>query len=341
LRYLRLSKRTEPPNAARNPNEVVLYADDTGAINLVDYNDNTEPVGAGTGTIALLRPYARVGSAPDGVAVAPDGTVWTANQGGSSASHVHSDGTVVTVPVGGEGSSSPLSVVVSDSGIVYVACSGDGTVNTIVDEAEDTIIMLDPSASPQVVALDPDGETVWVARFDSTVSRISGGVVTDSVVLDGSLNLNWVAVAPDGTVYVTASDSNVYTITNVGDPTITPIYVGQPVGVAVAADGVAWVTTNNNTLASIEGETVTNYPVGASPEGVAVAPDGKVWVANSSDGTVSVFNPITETTETLIGLGYASNFWGVAVAQDGTPYVTELNSGIVFTPALVPYNDLA
>ncbi|WP_411137069.1 IPT/TIG domain-containing protein [Streptomyces sp. C10] len=112
---------------------------------------------------------------------------------------------------------------------------------------------------------------------------------------------------------------------------LTTVPVGdQPVGVAVAANGNAYVTntaSNDVTVINTATDTVIvpSIPVGINPIGVAVAPNGKAYVVNRGSNDVTVIDTATNTVVcTPIPVG--TNPFAVAVAPNGKIYVTNQTS---------------
>lgn len=115
----------------------------------------------------------------------------------------------------------------------------------------------------------------------------------------------------------------------------------SPTGLAVARDGVIWVTsTAAGTVFRINPKTdaLTEIPVGREPAAVTVAPDGSVWVANSGDGTVSRINPGSDSVVATVRVGAGpsalvatpSAVW-VANTLNGSVTKIGLSSGRVLT----------
>ena len=152
---------------------------------------------------------------------------------------------------------------------------------------------------PNEVALSPDGKHAYVVNDrDGTVSVIdtATNTVSSSIAMFPGYAPFGVAVSPNGKyVYVTAN---------------TDVQGGDKVSV---------IDTATNTI-------VASIAVGIDPRGVAVSPDGKyAYVANLGDGTITVIDTATNTTNVpIIPAGFQP--LGMAVSPDGK-YIYVTNSG--------------
>jgi uncharacterized repeat protein (TIGR01451 family) len=176
---------------------------DSGRLYVTTSNDSVAVIDTLTLGIVTTVP---VGSSPNGLAVAPNGTrVYVANRNADSVSVIDtsSNTVVATVSVG----AFPVEVALSPNGKrLYVTNFFDNTVS-VVDPASNTVVAtVDVGSGPQGLAVTPDGSKVYVANFNeddvSVIDTASNSVVATPIV---SGSPNGVVASPDGNaVYVTA-----------------------------------------------------------------------------------------------------------------------------------------
>ena len=113
-----------------------------------------------------------VGRRPRTLAVAPDDSVWVANQADDSVSIIQGNapGTPETVPL--PTGSEPYGVLVSPSrGVVYVTLQSTGELAEI-DLASHTLLRrLDVGPTPRAMAVTADGSRLFVTRYISPDDR--------------------------------------------------------------------------------------------------------------------------------------------------------------------------
>ncbi|MEU9480382.1 YncE family protein [Streptomyces sp. NPDC048191] len=255
-----------------------------------------------TATDKVIGQPIRVGDAPVGVAVSPNGTrVYVANSRSNNVSVINTatNTVIATVPVG----SSPAGVAVSpDNSRVYVANSDSNNVsviNTATNTVTGTPIPVGPS--PKNLVVSPDNSRVYVANSGSdTVSVINTNTTVLSPIKVGRNPWDVATVTDqfgDTLLYVTNSGSNnVSVIDPAQGQTITTINVGsQPHDLAVSPDNSLIYVTNfaDGTVSEFPAFGPVSPPavfrVGHHPQGVAVSPANRhIYVANTGSNTVSV-----------------------------------------------------
>ncbi|BDH09222.1 IPT/TIG domain-containing protein [Streptomyces hygroscopicus] len=282
-------------------------------------------------TLLLATLTIPVGTAPVGVAAAPNGNLYVINFGSANVSVINSttNTVITTVPTG----NSPSSVAVAPNGNVYVANQSSANV-TVINSTTNTVITTVPTGTnPFAVAVAPNGNVYVTNVASANVTVINSTTNTVITTVPTGTGPDAVAVAPNGNVYVTNQGSNSVTVINSAtNAVITTVPVGNsPQSVAAAPNGNAYVgNTNSNSVTVINSTTntvTTTLPTGANPFKVAVAPNGNVYVGNAGSANVTVINSATNTVITTVPTG---SFPGaVAVAPTGNVFVANAGSNTV------------
>jgi YVTN family beta-propeller protein len=279
-----------------------------------------------------------VGSAPDGLAIGPEGRrVYVANRGDGTVSmlDLRTNAPLAATPVDAWSSAPVQGVAASPDGRrIYVATADLGV--TVLDTATDAVVDAIPvaagegvRASPHGLAVSPDGRTLYVAddRDGGAVSVVDLG--THAIVAARSRGAgsapSAVAASPGGDrawlafAGADALDEYVVEAGTIGRSVAVP---AGPAGIAVSPDGARLYLTAAlaGAVVAIDAETLATVAaatVGEAPRGVAVSPDGsRLYVANHGSGSVSVLSadPLAVVT-TLEGL--CAGPGGVAMSPDG------------------------
>ena len=284
------------------------------------------PVGAAEGDPRFITKWGSNGSGdgqfnlPEGVGVAPDGTVYVAEGFNDRIQYFSPTGDFQgkwgTTGSGDGQLDTPIEVAVAADGTVYVA-----------DIGNDRIQYFSPTG-------DFQGKWGTTGSGDGQLSGPEG-----------------VAVAPDGTVYVVdAGNDRIQYFSPTGDFQgkwgITGSGDGQlsgPLGVAVAADGTVYVADQLNDRIqyfSPTGDFQGKWGTGGSGDGqlivpseVAVAADGTVFVVDTGNDRIQYFSSTGdfqgEWGSNGSGDGQLDLPVGVAVAAFGVVYIADrLNSRI-------------
>ncbi|MEQ1637181.1 MAG: hypothetical protein ABL903_10845 [Methylococcales bacterium] len=254
---------------------------------------------------------------PQGVAIAPDGSMWVADLAKHRLHHFHSDGTFI----GQFGT----------YGYLDYPFPGD-------------------SSYPIPFALAADG-SVWVA--DSYNNRIqhftSDGVMIKQFGIqgygDGQFNNpSAIAVAPDKGIWVADTGNNRLQNFNpdgsyIGQFGSEGLGAGQfeyPRGIAVAADNTVWVANSSSdnliqhftTDGIFIGQLITQDGTPSSdPPFIVVAMDGSVWMTDSGNGRIRHFDPdgtvISQFGSVGFGEGQFERLSGIALANDGSVWIAD------------------
>jgi YVTN family beta-propeller protein len=298
---------------------------------ITNTSDNTVSIiDVPSGTLVGAVP---VGSEPQGVAVAPDGTtVYVTNLFGPSVSVIDAaqfpQAVVATIGTG----AFPPGIVLSPDGSKGFVANGLNTSPqvSVIDTASNSVIAtIGLPGTPAGVAITPDGSKVYVANGTTTgqVSVVStaGNAVAQSIPVGGSPD--GIAITPNGAkAYVTQFlDAGSVTVIDIGSNAVSGVIpVGSgPIGIAIAPNGaVAYAANNNDNTVSvidIASDTVAaTIDVGQGPFGVSFTTDGATaYVANKIDNTVSQIDVASNTVVATIAVGsapaaFGSNFVGKA-----------------------------
>ncbi len=236
-----------------------------------------------------------IGNTPGAVATGP-GSVWVANSGDKTVSHVDpfSKSVLKTIPVG----ATPDSVAVGP-GAVWVVHGFVGSLTRI-----------DPDVN-QV------SETITATRHSLAGA---GGAVT----------------VGGGAVWAVYSSADVVKIDPDANRAIAKDYAGRSPDGAAFGDGSLWVANHaENTVDRFDSRSFGRGPkavinVGRGPSGIVIG-GGFVWVANTDDNSISRIDPLTQSVK-RIPVGRAPRGVAYGAARSGSPTVgTERSSGS--TPA--------
>jgi YVTN family beta-propeller protein len=257
-----------------------------------------------------------VGHMPGTVASGP-GTVWVANAGDKTVSHVDpfSKSVLKTIPV----AATPDSVAVSP-GAVWVLHGFIGGLTRIdpdVNRVSKRLTTTGRSLAGAGGAVTVGGGAVWAVYSSATIAEIDPDL-TRLVAKD------YAGRSPDGAAFGAGS----LWVANHGENTVSRfgtrrfgrgptavIKVGPgPSGVAVGG-GFVWVAeTDGDSVSRIDPSTqsVKRIPVGDAPRGIAYGA-AAIWVADSGDGTVKRIDPRTGKVKATIHVGNSPS--GITVGE--------------------------
>lgn len=262
------------------------------------------------------------GTAPAGVAVASDGTVYFSDQGDHTVKKVHADGTVEAV-VGGDGKlSRPAGLAFGPDGALYIADPGKDVVFKFVLSGTLTTVAGSGVEGPAVIG------TAATAAATSPLHDPTG------VVVDSAGN---VYIADSGNNQVEKVDAkgalSIFAGTGaVGTPVAGPAnqtQLRQPTGLALDAAGNLYIADAGNRLV----EKVTsagalsifaNNVVAAvgGPTSLAVDLNGTVYAADPGAGFIKKIST-AGTVSTLSTDGTFGSPVAVTINTSGTIWVAD------------------
>ncbi len=298
----------------------------TGSLNTVG---TVSVIDIATGT-AITK--VKVGSAPYGIAVTPNGkTAYVTDRWGVNVSVIDTATNTVTdtVKVG----SDPDGVAISPDGKkVYVTNSGSNNVSVIDTDTNTVKATVPVGNTPVGIAVTPDGKKAYVTNYGNfsirgnTTSVIDTATNTVIATVPVGEHPSGVAVTPDGTkVYVTTY----YYVSVIDIATNTVIATvdvrRRPNEVIVNPTGTkVYVAGEDGFVSVIDTSTrkvVTTLNVGKYPEEIAVTPDGKkVYVVvkgsyeNNYSNNISVIDTSSDTVSATVNIEVSPG--GIAIIPD-------------------------
>lgn len=290
-----------------------------------------------------------VGIAVDGAGriYVTGGRVYTPGVGlnglsGSSITVVNPDGTTADVIALSGGTA--VDVVIGPDGRLYVTDMESGTISAVnpTTHAVQTIASV---AGATGLAFDDNGRlyvTGVIAEASSTLTIIGPGGSLAPIAISGQAL--GVAVGGDGRIYVSSRDASgthgLLTVLRKDGTVIKTIMLegSDPLGVAVAANGMVYVTDTTSASVLVVDPNVGRIgaiSVGQSPADLTFGDDGRIYVTNFEDGTVSVLSAPLADGETIpspddddqaavVGVGFTPT--GAAVDADGRVFVIGIDA---------------
>jgi streptogramin lyase len=259
---------------------------------------NQQTSGGGNGNVAEISNSGQVGSSfsgggmyfPVAVAADSDGSIWTANQGDSTATKLENNGTAISGGSGwGSGQlSGPSGVAIDANHFAWFSNqdSSSGSVTSISSNGSAVNVISSGGEAPTGIATDSIGTNghVWVANYSSSsisevqLSNNGTGSVVSSGYTGGGLNHpNGIAVDGSGSVWV----SN---------------YIGNSVTELQGANG-----TNPGQAVSPSSGFATDASL-LDPYGVAVDSSGNLWLSSYGSSTVTQLLGVAAPVKTpLVG----------------------------------------
>ena len=235
---------------------------------------------------------------------------------------------------------------------LYFADAGDSAV-AVIDAAKLSAANYNPPETdihtgdfPEDLAVTPDGSQLWVAN---TGAQASASSVTSVSVID-TKTLKVVATIPTrgapsqvafsasgARAYVTTADGLYIFSTKTHRRTGFVAGLGDPRSVAVAPDGMAYVTESSRDSVAVispSGHVTTTIAVGVMPWDVVISADGKTaYVANPDSDSISVISTASRTVTATVSvpgdpdtLGLTADGSQLWIGQLSLAYVTLLDT---------------
>lgn len=298
-----------------------------------------------------------VGTNPVAIALAPDGTIYTADARGNSLTQITdpdtAQQTVTTIPVG----ASPTAVAVAADGTVYTTIGADNTLLRITDPAtsQQRTTAIPVGRYPVGIAVATDGTVYTANSSDGTVTRVAaaGTAAQTLTTIPVGLQPSAVTVAPDGTLYTANRNSgSPFTVSRILDPgssaprtttlrprvpspTSTMSIVASPDGTVVASSGVTTLRISDPTSAQ---PVFTSIRTGNLQPSLSIGPDGALYAFAQFRGYITkITDAGTDHSVTYRTQISASPYAGV-VGPDGTIFTANYDQStvsVVVSPAFV------
>ena len=235
-----------------------------------------------------------------GVAVGPDGRIYTTDFGNNRVQVFDSDGTFIRQ---WSGVSGPYAITVSPNGHVYVAENNGDRIH-VFDSDGTSVLAWGSNGSgdgqfnnPKGVALAPDGR-VWVV--DSSNQRIqifeTNGTFVQKFGSYGSLPGQFngpmaISFGPDGEAYVAdLNNHRIQVFDGAGNFLRSWSHGSAPWDVKVSPDGLAFVANSGIQVYQKDGTPVHSWSITCA--GVAIKPDGGIVVAGHNSNKILVYDRV-------------------------------------------------
>lgn len=310
------------------PGDVEIDA--AGNVYVADFmNDRVQKLDADGTHLATYGPFDQ----PAGIGVAPDGTLWVAEQAGDKVWRVTAGGAVTAF--GGTGSGlgqfeAPEDVAVAPDGTVVVADTGNARMQRL-SAAGSALEQWATTGSPDSIDTLPDGQIVYTDRYSNAIRRIrpSDHVVVGSFTWAGVSRID---VDDAGNVYAACADGTIRMfdcygteLLSWGGPGFGTGDFQSPAGVGVGASGDVWVADSQ--LHRLQRFLVHDHtpPVSSTTATSAWSPDDvQVEIAaTDSPGRIARFTTSLDGTATEVTFPDRVVGWRTSrmVTQEGTTTV--------------------
>jgi YVTN family beta-propeller protein len=279
-----------------------------------------------------------VGSAPQQIAITPNGrTVYVADGGTDAVVPIDTATNKAGKPIGV--GSAPQQIAITPNGrTVYVADGGTDAVVPIDTATNKAGTPIKVGAGPLAIAITPNGKTAYVITDHSaagtsfvTPVNLATGKAGKPIKVGGAF-AEFIAITPDGKMVYVLSDApgTVTAIRTATNTVARVIKVGKAPtqAIAITPDGkTAYVgSAGSDTVTPIS--TVSNkaakpIKVAGGPEAIAITPNGKTaYVVDTASDTVTPISTATDKAGKPIGVGSAP--LQIAITPNGkTAYVTD------------------
>jgi len=269
----------------------------------------------------------QIGQGAYGVAIAPDGTVWTTRVGGGELVALRRDGEIVRFRLYSE-HSRPMVITCDPEGSLWFS-RGDCAIGRI--DASGGITshsVLTADGSPYGLCLGPDRRSVWYTLIAADrIGRITADGRIDEFPVPGGGMPSLITAGPDGALWFTLNQADaIGRITVDGDVTTYPLPTpgAAPVGIDASDDGLWFTEIEAGQLGRIalDGQ-ITEFALpnrASRPHAIAATANGGCWATLWASSAIVEFDNHGQTV-TEISFTAGAEPHGLAIAPDGSIWV--------------------
>ena len=265
-------------------------------VGLVPAAATADPVGAIT-----EHPLPTAESAPQGIAVGPDGNLWFTETQGNRIGRITPGGAITEFALPNDGSS-PEGITAGPDGNLWFTEGPGNRIGRITTAGTITEFPLPHATSnPAGIAVGPDGN-VWFTEFGGNrVGKIttSGVIAEFGLPTPGSAPVA-IVTGPDGNLWFTEFLGNRLARMAPDGSGLTEITMpnadSRPNYIVVGPDSKIWFTEQTGDRVAriatdMTGLTEFPLPAGALPDGITFGCDGNVWVAEAFGDAIGRLAP--------------------------------------------------
>ncbi len=234
-------------------------------------------------------------SAPRGIALGSDMSVWFTEYNASKIGRITTGGAITEYATPTTGSA-PQVIAAGKKGVLWFTENkaskiGQITTSGVVTEYP----TLTPTAGPIGIAFGPDKNMWFVENRANKIGVITPtGAVTEYTIPTPASAPTGITVGGDGAMWFTESNTNkIGRITTTGTFTEYAI-TGTARFITSAKDGNLWFTNPaNGDLGRITTSGVVTYfptTATAAPQGITRGPDGNPWTVESGDNAIQYYD---------------------------------------------------
>lgn len=267
-------------------------------------------------------------SAPDALAIGPNGTVWFTECQGNAIGMLQSSGHVTQIPLTRQ-ASHPDAITRGGDGGMWFTEAGSGRIGEILNGKLLEYKLPSVHAAPDALTEAADGSLVFTEPGVNKIGRIvPGGHVTQYAIPTANSGADAITAGPHGSIWFAETLAGKIGEMNAsGKVTEYPVS-GFPNALAFAPNGKLWVGfVNGQDLASVTSSGTTTFVTipngnGGARQGL-VANSSGVWFAEPGDDAIGNLSP--NGSVQLVPMQNA----------DAVPYglMTDSNGGIWWTEA--------
>jgi virginiamycin B lyase len=269
----------------------------------------------------------QIGPDAYGVAITPDGTVWTTLVNRGEVAALYPDGNIARVSLGSE-LSRPMIIICDPAGSLWFS-RGDGAIGRI--EATGSIVSQPvPTAdgSPYGLCLGPDGESVWYTLIaGNRIGRIKPDGRIDEFPVAGGGMPSLITAGPDGALWFTLNQADaIGKITVDGEITTYPLPTrsAAPVGIHTSDDALWFTEIGAGQLGRItpDGQ-IREFPLpdrASRPHAIASTANGGCWATLWATSAIVEMDRNGEIISQA-GFGPGAEPHSLAIAPDTSVWV--------------------